>query len=87
MRAPLIATCLLCAWLVLAAVAMLPGQIKTAFVPASTPIPAHVAVIGKRGPLLIVHSEDPAYVRDLYRGGAAFVLPARKKTCLTLQDV
>lgn len=67
---------------------MLPGAINTAFVPAgSVTLPENVALIGMKGPFWIVYSEDPGYVRNLYRSGATFVLPARKKTCLNFQDV
>ncbi|MEM7470318.1 MAG: hypothetical protein AAF340_03135 [Pseudomonadota bacterium] len=74
-------------WLAIAAAAMVPGTIQTAMIPATTKIPENVAIIDQRGPLLIVTSTDPGYVRDLYAAGAGFVLPARKKTCLDLQNV
>lgn len=85
MKRLLILTAIFAAWLTLAAAAMLPGTIPTAFVPQGTQVPAHVAILDQRGPFLVVHSEDPRFVRDLYAAGAAFVLPARKKTCLDLQ--
>jgi len=88
MRRLIILMTLLSAWLALAAAAMVPGTIRTAVIPASTlTIPPNVAIIGKRGPLLVIYSEDPNYVRALYKLGAKFVLPARKKTCLNLQNV
>ena len=76
------------AWLAIAATAMLPGSINTAFIPAgSVDLPETVALIDTTGPFWIIYSEDPDYVRDLYAAGATLVLPARKKTCLTLQNV
>lgn len=76
----------LTAWLGLAAAAMLPGTIETAMIPAATKsLPPGVAIIDRRGPLLIVQSDDAGYVRALYKAGAGFVLPARRKTCLNLQ--
>ncbi|MCY4337106.1 MAG: hypothetical protein OXC60_20860 [Litoreibacter sp.] len=86
-RAFMIGGALLTCWLTIAAAAMLPGSIQTAMVPAGTQLPETVAILDHRGPLLIIHSEDPGYVRALYAGGAAFVLPARKKTCVDLQNV
>ena len=86
LRQTLILGAVLCGWLAIAAASMLPGQIKTAVVPAQTSLPAGVAIIDRRGPLLVVQSDDPNYVRALYTNGAAFVLPARKKTCLNLQS-
>lgn len=88
MRPLLIITTLLASWLALAAAAMLPGSIQTAMIPATTKtIPPGIAIIDKRGPLLIIYSEDPNYVTKLYKSGTKLVLPARKKTCLTLQNV
>lgn len=78
----------LLAWLTIAAAAMVPGSIKTGFIPAGAiTLPETVSVIGQRGPFWIVYSEDRNYVRALYKAGAPLVLPARKKTCLTLQNV
>lgn len=77
---------ILLAWLTLAAAAMLPGSINTAFIPATTQaLPENIAIIDRRGPLLIIYSDDPNYVTDLYKSGVKLVLPARKKTCLNLQ--
>lgn len=73
------------AWVALALGAMLTGTIATAAVPKGTPIPPDIAIIGTAPGLLILRSDDPGYVQALYRNGAAFVLPARKKTCLDLQ--
>ncbi len=88
MKHLLIPSAALLAWLTLAAAAMLPGSINTAFIPATTQaLPENIAIIGTRGPLLIIYSEDPDYVRNLYRSGVPLVLPARKKTCLNLQNV
>ncbi|MDA8746584.1 hypothetical protein N9M66_00045 [Litoreibacter sp.] len=76
----------LLAWLAIATAAMLPGSINTAFIPAGQmTLPENVALIDTSGPFWVVYSEDPAYVRNLYKAGAAWVLPARKKTCLNLQ--
>ncbi|MEM6406969.1 MAG: hypothetical protein AAF700_00985 [Pseudomonadota bacterium] len=86
-RPALIGCALVASWLAIAAAAMLPGSIQTAMIPASTPLPKTVAILDRRGPLLIIQSDDPGYVRALYAAGAAFVLPARKKTCLDLQNV
>lgn len=67
---------------------MLPGSINTAFIPAgSIKLPDTVALIDSAGPFWIIYSEDPNYVRALYKAGATLVLPARKKTCLNLQNV
>lgn len=73
------------AWLGLALIAMLPGTIATAAVPKGTLLPPNVAIIGTAPGLLIIRSDDPNYVRALYRNGAKLVLPARRKTCLALQ--
>ena len=86
MRPVVIITAMVCAWFTLALGAMLTGTIATAAVPKGTHIPAHIAVIGTAPGLLIVRSDDPNYVRALYRSGAKMVLPARKKTCLALQN-
>ena len=84
---PLIIICaMIAAWFTLALGAMLTGTIATAAVPKGTHIPANIAVIGTAPGLLILRSDDPDYVRALYKGGAKFVLPARKKTCLALQS-
>ncbi|PTX58072.1 hypothetical protein C8N43_2748 [Litoreibacter ponti] len=72
-------------WLILALGAMLTGSIATAAVPQGTKVPDGVAIIGTAPGLLIVRSDDPGYVTKLYDAGAAFVLPARRKTCLALQ--
>lgn len=85
MRPFLIITAMLATWLMLALGAMLTGTIATAAVPVGSKIPDTVAVIGTAPGLLIVRSDDPAYVAKLYRAGATFVLPARRKTCLALQ--
>lgn len=84
-RHALILCTILIGWVGIAAAAMLPGSISTAMVPAGTRLPDGVALIDRRGPLLVVQSNDSSYVRALYAHGAAFVLPARKKTCLDLQ--
>ncbi|WP_298295404.1 hypothetical protein [uncultured Litoreibacter sp.] len=87
MKHLLILSAALLAWLTIAAAAMVPGTINTAVIPATTrALPDNVAIIGTRGPLLVVYSEDPNYVRNLYKSGVRFVLPARKKTCLNLQN-
>ncbi|MEP3347105.1 MAG: hypothetical protein ABJN34_06180 [Litoreibacter sp.] len=85
MRPFLIICTLATAWFTLALGAMLTGTIATAAVPKGTRIPANVAIVGSAPGLFIVRSDDPDYVRDLYRNGAKLVLPARKKTCLALQ--
>ena len=73
-------------WLAIALIAMLPGAIATAAIPnARIELPEGVAIIGATEHLLILRSDDPAYVRKLYAAGAPFVLPARQKTCLDLQ--
>ena len=88
MRRLAILCALLTSWLALAAAAMLPGSIETAMIPATTKaLPPGIAIIDRRGPVLIVQSEDPGYVRALYKAGAGFVLPARRKTCLSFQNV
>ena len=76
---------ILTAWLGLALLAMLPGTIPTAAVPIGTKLPQNIAIIGKTKRLLIIRSDDPRYVQNLYAAGAMFVLPARQKTCLDLQ--
>ncbi|SHF36100.1 hypothetical protein SAMN05444273_105265 [Litoreibacter ascidiaceicola] len=85
MRPFLIICTLAVAWVALALGAMLTGTIATAAVPKGTRIPANVAIIGTAPGLLILRSDDPDYVSKLYQAGAAFVLPARRKTCLELQ--
>lgn len=86
MKRLLILSTILASWLTLAAAAMLPGTINTALIPATrAPLPKNIAIIDRRGPLLIIYSDDPNYVTDLYKSGVKFVLPARKKTCLNLQ--
>ena len=88
MKRLLILSTILASWLTLAAAAMLPGTINTALIPATQgPLPKNIAIIDRRGPLLIIYSEDPNYVTDLYKSGVKLVLPARKKTCLNLQRV
>lgn len=73
-------------WIGTALLAMLPGTIATAAIPnADIELPASVSVIDVTDHLLILRSEDPAYVRQLYAAGAAFVIPARQKTCLDSQ--
>lgn len=86
MRPLLIICTLAAAWFTLALGAMLTGSIATAAVPKGTRIPANIAIIGTAPGLLIVRSDDPDYVRALYRNGAKLVLPARKKTCIALQS-
>lgn len=85
MRPALIITSLGLVWFGLALVAMLPGSIQTAAVPIGTMIPSGVAIIGRQSGFLILRSNDPKYVRELYAGGAWVVLPARQKSCLDLQ--
>lgn len=85
MRPFLIISTLAAAWLALALAAMLTGSIATAAVPKGTRIPPDIAIIGTAPGLLILRSDDPDYVAKLYAAGAAFVLPARRKTCLDLQ--
>ena len=88
MKRLLILSTILASWLTLAAAAMLPGTINTALIPATQgPLPQNIAIIDRRGPLLIIYSEDPNYVTNLYKSGVKLVLPARKKTCLNLQRV
>lgn len=86
MRPLVIITTLACAWVLIALGAMLPGTIATAAVPAGTRVPDGIAIIGTAPGLLILRSDDPGYVARLYEAGAAFVIPARRKTCLALQD-
>ncbi|SFR34434.1 hypothetical protein SAMN04488002_0480 [Litoreibacter janthinus] len=86
MRPFLIICTLAATWFVLALGSMLTGTISTAAVPKGTHVPANIAIIGSAPGLLIVRSDDPDYVRELYRAGATIVLPARKKTCLALQS-
>lgn len=86
MRPILIICAITATWGVLALGAMLTGTIATAAVPKGTPVPPNIAIIGTAPGLLIVRSDDPNYVRALYKSGAKFVLPARKKTCLALQS-
>ncbi len=78
---------LVAGWLGTALLAMLPGGIATAAIPKTgIELPDDIAIIGATEHLLILRSDDPAYVRKLYAAGAPFVLPARKKTCLDLQS-
>lgn len=86
MRPILIICAITATWVVLALGAMLTGTIATAAVPKGTHVPPNIAIIGTAPGLLIVRSDDPNYVRALYKSGAKFVLPARKKTCLALQS-
>ncbi len=86
MRFILIGGAMLSCWLGIAAAAMLPGTIPTAMVPATTNLPDTVAILDRRGPVIIVYSDDKSYVRSLYAQGARFVLPARKSTCVDLQS-
>ncbi|WP_298259108.1 hypothetical protein [uncultured Litoreibacter sp.] len=85
MRHILIICTLVAVWFALALGAMLTGTIATAAVPKGTRIPANVAIVGSAPGLLILRSDDPNYVRNLYQNGAKLVLPARKKTCLNFQ--
>jgi hypothetical protein len=84
-RNAIIATMLIATWLCIALVVMLSGTIATAAVPAGTTLPKNISIIGKTNHLLIIRSDDPEYVQNLYATGALFVLPARQKTCLSLQ--
>ena len=78
----------LTSWLAVAALAMLPGTIDTAMIPVpKTALPPGIAIIDRRGPIWVVQSDDPGYVRALYRSGVPVVLPARRKTCLALRNV
>lgn len=86
MRPILIISAICTVWLTAALGAMLTGTIATAAIPKGTPLPHDVAVIGTAPGVLIVRSDDPGYVGKLYAAGAAFVLPARRKTCLALQS-
>ena len=87
MRKLLIIPLMLCAWLGVALLAMLPGSIATAAIPKTgITLPADIAIVGATEHLLILRSENPNYVRQLYAAGAPFVLPARQKTCLDLQS-
>jgi len=86
MRPLLIISAITAVWLATALTAMLTGTIATAAVPKNTPLPDHVAIIGTAPGLLIIRSDDPNYVTNLYQNGAKFVLPARRKTCLALQS-
>lgn len=91
MRRVGISLLLLCAWLGLAAGAMLPGTIPTALIIAPNEtllasLPADIAILDVRPGWIILRSDDPDYVRQLYRAGAHIVLPARQKTCLDLQS-
>lgn len=85
MKPVLIIGAMVFAWFGLALGAMLTGTIATAAVPAGTKIPSDVAIVGTAPGMLIVRSDNPDYVAKLYKSGAAFVLPARRKTCLALQ--
>jgi hypothetical protein len=73
-------------WLGLTLLTMTTGSIATAAVPIGTTIPKSIAIVGTSGPFIIVQSDDPQYVLKLYKSGAYFVIPARKKTCLNLQN-
>ncbi len=86
-RSALISFGLITGWLCIALLTMVSGTIATAAVPKGTILPKNVAIIDSSGPLLIIRSDDPDFVRELYRNGAPFVLPARKKTCLELQSL
>lgn len=79
-------------WLGLAILAMLPGTIQTAAIPATKAsildkLSQDISVIGARSGFLILQSDDPRYVRELYAAGAGIVLPARQKTCLSFQSL
>ena len=84
-KALTIGTALITGWIAIALLAMLPGKISTAAVPIGTSLPVTVSVIGATNHLLIVRSDDPDFVSDLYASGALFVIPARQKTCLDWQ--
>lgn len=77
---------MLLSWLAIAATTMVIGSIDTAAIPRTgIELPEGVAIVGITEHLLILRSDDPDYVRELYSAGAPFVLPARKKTCLDFQ--
>ena len=76
---------LIATWLTIALAVMLTGKITTAAVSIGTDLPENVAIIGKTKRLLIIRSDDPDFVRNLYNSGATFVLPARQKTCINWQ--
>lgn len=82
-----VVTALIGAWISIAILVMITGSMATAAVPHGTSLPANVAIIDKTTHLLTVRSDEPDFVRQLYENGALFVLPARQKTCLSLQGV
>lgn len=62
-----------------AALAVVPGR---SFVDA---LPGDVRIVRGGGHVLVLASEEPGYVRRLYRAGALLVLPARKNGCLDVR--
>lgn len=78
-------------WLAIAASAMLPGSIQTAAIAFPSTdllanLPHHIAILDAGPHMLVVHSESPDYVRELYQAGAVLVVPARKTSCISFQD-
>ncbi|MEI2298474.1 hypothetical protein [Ensifer sp. MJa1] len=85
------ATALLAGVLVLyAALFAATGEAPAALVlrpPAGAPtdLPGDIRVLRWEPHYAVVTSEDPAYVRRLYRAGALLVLPFRKGGCLAFR--
>ena len=47
-------------------------------------LPEGVSILRWDDSMAVLTSDRPGYVADLYRSGAALVLPARKSGCLDL---
>lgn len=50
-------------------------------------LPEDVKIVRGGAHSMVLTSEKPGYVQDLYRAGAWFVLPARKSGCIDLRTV
>ncbi len=50
-------------------------------------LPENVRIVRGGEHSMVLTSDDPGYVKDLYRAGAWFVLPARKSGCIDLRAI
>ena len=82
---------ILLVWFFLASlITLVPGATNSVMVAPATrqlanELPDDVTIMRWGNGMAILYSERPGFVIDLYRSGAAMVLPARKSGCLDLR--
>jgi hypothetical protein len=82
---------ILLVWFFLASlITLVPGATNSVMVaPANRQLaydlPDDVSIMRWENGMALLYSERPGFVADLYRSGAALVLPARKSGCLDLR--